>query len=314
MHKQNAKRFSNPKTVQFFDRYATYNGSNPYEAPATLNVIPHYEFGIGAFFPKKGIRSIADALFSKATKLGVEFRFGTKVSSMVKDNKSFIVNEKNSYDIALCNMDVAAAARGPLRSLIGESRKEYEPSSSALIFYWGMKSSYKELDVHNIFFSKNYKKEFTNIFTNKRIDADPTVYIHISSKINELDAPHGGENWFVMVNAPYDDKQDWDTIIAHARQNILAKLSNSLERSVEEDIQVEHMLTPQLIMSKTGSYKGALYGTSSNNRMSAFLRQANFSSKHRGLYFCGGSVHPGGGIPLCLLSAKISTDIIKRDF
>lgn len=314
MHAQNEKRFKNPKTVQFFNRYATYNGSNPYEAPATLNVIPHYEFGIGAFFPKKGIRSIADALYTKATNLGVKFMFDTAVTSVLKENNSFIVNDKERYDIALCNMDVAAAARGPLQSLIGDSRKEYEPSSSALIFYWGMKSSYKELDVHNIFFSDNYKQEFTNIFTNKRIDEDPTVYIHISSKSNKEDAPIGGENWFVMVNAPYDDKQDWDTMIADARANIIAKLSKNLGKGISKDIVVEHKLTPQLIMSKTGSYKGALYGTSSNNRMSAFLRQANFSSKHKGLYFCGGSVHPGGGIPLCLLSAKISTDIIKRDF
>ena len=314
MHTQNTKRFKNPKTVQFFNRYATYNGSNPYEAPATLNVIPHYEFGIGAFFPKKGIRSIAESLYTKATHLGVEFLFDTTVTSVQKEKNRFSVNNESEFDIALCNMDVAAAARGPLQSLIGDSRKEYEPSSSALIFYWGMKSSYRQLDVHNIFFSNDYEKEFTNIFTNKQIDEDPTVYIHISSKSNTNDAPKGGENWFVMVNAPYDDNQDWDTMIAETRENILAKLSQNLGRDIEADIAVEHKLTPQLIMSKTGSYKGALYGTSSNNRMSAFLRQANFSSKHKGLYFCGGSVHPGGGIPLCLLSAKISTDIIRRDF
>jgi phytoene desaturase len=314
MHTQNAKRFSNPKTTQFFDRYATYNGSNPYQAPATLNIIPHYEFGIGAFFPKEGIRSIADALYTKAVNLGVQFQFETRVDSVVKRNGIFVINESEEYHIVLCNMDVAFAARGPLKSLIGDSSKDYEPSSSALIFYWGMKSSYKELDVHNIFFSNDYKKEFANIFKNKRIDTDPTVYLHISSKMNANDAPEGGENWFVMVNAPFDDNQDWETIIAHARKNIIAKLEKIIERDIAGDIRVEHQLTPQLIMSKTGSYKGALYGTSSNNKMSAFLRQANFSSKHKGLYFCGGSVHPGGGIPLCLLSAKISTDIIRGDY
>ena len=314
MNAQNVKRFKNPKTVQFFNRYATYNGSNPYAAPATLNVIPHYEFGIGAFFPKKGIRSIADALYTKASNLGVNFLFETPVVGVEKKNGSYVVNDTDTYDIALCNMDVAAAARGPLQSLIGDSRKEYEPSSSALIFYWGMKSSYKELEVHNIFFSEDYHKEFTNIFSNKKIDDDPTVYIHISSKSNAEDAPSDGENWFVMVNAPYDDNQEWDKMIAKAKSNIISKLSKSLGRNISEDILIEHKLTPQLIMSNTGSYKGALYGTSSNNRMSAFLRQANFSSKNKGLYFCGGSVHPGGGIPLCLLSAKISTDIINRDF
>lgn len=314
MHTQNERRFSNPKSVQFFNRYATYNGSNPYEAPATLNVIPHYEFGIGAFFPKKGIRSIADAVYTKAIKLGVDFKFHTAVNYVSKVGGKYVVNNEGTYDIALCNIDVASAARGPLKSLLGHKRKEYEPSSSALIFYWGMKSGYRELDVHNIFFARDYKKEFNSIFKQKKIDEDPTVYIHISSKCNTDDAPQGGENWFVMVNAPYDDEQDWDTMIGQARTSIVNKISRNLGREIEADIAVEHRLTPQLIMSKTGSYKGALYGTSSNNRMSAFLRQANFSSRHKGLYFCGGSVHPGGGIPLCLLSAKIATDIIRRDY
>jgi phytoene dehydrogenase-like protein len=136
MNAQNSKRFRNPKTVQFFNRYATYNGSNPYEAPATLNVIPHYEFGIGAFFPKEGIRSIADALYTKATNLGVKFWFDTPVVSVTKNNGLFVINDTKEYHITLCNMDVATAAHGPLKSLMGANRKKYEPSSSALIFYW----------------------------------------------------------------------------------------------------------------------------------------------------------------------------------
>ena len=117
-----------------------------------------------------------------------------------------------------------------------------------------------------------------------------------------------------MVNAPYVESQDWNNLISETKKNILMKLSRSLGENIQELIEVEHILSPQLIWDKTGSYKGALYGSSSNNRMSAFLRHPNFSRHHKGLYFCGGSVHPGGGIPLCLLSAKITTDIINNDF
>jgi len=314
MNAQNELRFNNPKTVQFFNRYATYNGSNPYQASATLNVIPHYEFGFGAFFPKKGIRSIADALYQKAIHLGVIFQFSTQVSKVEKIGERYIVNGDTESDILICNMDVASAAKGPLKNFVSSKRKKYEPSSSALIFYWGIDREFKELDLHNIFFSSDYKKEFKNIFHNRKIDNDPTVYIHISSKCKVDDAPVGCENWFVMVNAPYVAGQDWEKMINEARENILIKVSKRLGTDISRHIKLEHKLTPELIQSKTGSYKGALYGSSSNDRMAAFLRQPNFSSGHKGLYFCGGSVHPGGGIPLCLLSGKITTDIIAHDF
>ena len=314
MNAQNELRFNNPKTVQFFNRYATYNGSNPYQASATLNVIPHYEFGFGAFFPKKGIRSIADALCQKAIHLGVIFQFSTQVSKVEKIGERYIVNGDTESDILICNMDVASAAKGPLKNFVSSKRKKYEPSSSALIFYWGIDREFKELDLHNIFFSSDYMKEFENIFHNRKIDNDPTVYIHISSKCKVDDAPVGCENWFVMVNAPYVAGQDWEKMINVARENILIKVSKRLGTDISRHIRLEHKLTPELIQSKTGSYKGALYGSSSNDRMAAFLRQPNFSSGHKGLYFCGGSVHPGGGIPLCLLSGKITTDIIAHDF
>ena len=116
MNAQNELRFNNPKTVQFFNRYATYNGSNPYQASATLNVIPHYEFGFGAFFPKKGIRSIADALYQKAIHLGVIFQFSTQVSKVEKIGERYIVNGDTESDILICNMDVASAAKGPLKN------------------------------------------------------------------------------------------------------------------------------------------------------------------------------------------------------
>jgi len=315
MHTENQKRFSNQKTVQFFDRYATYNGSNPYDSPATLNIIPHYEFGIGAYFPREGMRSIVDALYEKAVKLGVQFKFNTEVNELVKIDGGYQVNQEDFiYDIAVCNMDIASASQGPLKNLLKPQNSHYKPSSSALIFYWGIKKEFKDLDLHNIFFSEDYRKEFTSIFEKHTIDKDPTIYVQISSKYKKSDAPPNCENWFVMVNAPYVEDQEWDDLISDTKENILAKLTRLLGEDIKNMIEVEHILSPQMIWDKTGSYKGALYGSSSNNRMSAFLRYPNFNKQHVGLYFCGGSVHPGGGIPLCLLSAKISTDIISNDF
>jgi len=180
-----------------------------------------------------------------------------------------------------------------------------QKSSSAIIFYWGIKSSFDELDLHNIFFTGDYQEEFGHLFRSKTLTEDPTVYINITSKYRKEDAPEGGENWFTMINAPHNVGQDWDQLIDDARANILKKLNRLLRRDVASLIEVEEVLDPRTIESKTSSSQGALYGNSSNNKFSAFLRHPNVSRKIKGLYFCGGSVHPGGGIPMALSSAKI---------
>jgi phytoene dehydrogenase-like protein len=189
---------------------------------------------------------------------------------------------------------------------------EQERASSAVIFYWGITRICEELDLHNIFFSEDYPGEFRAIFESKTLHADPTVYVNISSKDVPSDAPPGCENWFVMINAPHDTGQDWDALVLQLRAWVLSKLERVLNAPVGEHIVEEQVMTPPIIQAKTQSYKGALYGASSNNPMAAFLRHPNFSRKIDNLYFCGGSVHPGGGIPLCLLSAKIVGDLVPK--
>jgi phytoene dehydrogenase-like protein len=142
------------------------------------------------------------------------------------------------------------------------------------------------------------------------VPSEPTIYINISSKYAPNDAPVGCENWFVMINTPPDRGQNWEMLIDSARKNIIQRLNKRLNINLESLIESESVLNPQLIELKTGSDKGALYGFSSNSRWAAFLRHPNFSFRIKGLYFVGGSVHPGGGIPLALLSAKIATAYI----
>jgi phytoene dehydrogenase-like protein len=185
-----------------------------------------------------------------------------------------------------------------------------ESSSSAVIFYWGINKIFDQLDLHNIFFSVDYEAEFEAIFNQKKTSEDFTVYVNITSKDVPSDAPKGGENWFVMINTPADQGQDWNQIKNELREKTIAKLNRILKVDMDSLIQEEEVLTPPMIEQKTSSHLGALYGSSSNDKMAAFLRHPNFSSEIKNLYFCGGSVHPGGGIPLCLLSAKIATDLI----
>ncbi len=315
MNEQNLRDLKEPHLVQFFNRFATYNGSNPYQAPAILNMIPHLEHGVGTFFPKNGMIQITNALVSAAKKLGVQFHYNQRVNAIKVDHKKVSGIEVNNKvilaDLVISNMDVYPTYRKLLSDQTApEKLLAQEKSSSAIIFYWGIKKQFSELDLHNIFFSSNYEEEFNYIFKRKELYSDPTIYINISSKYLPSDAPVNCENWFVMINVPSNIGQDWDDYIARAKINILAKLSRILKQPIEPLIENESVLDPRLIESKTSSFGGSLYGNASNNRYAAFLRHANFSSKIKGLYFCGGSVHPGGGIPLCLSSGKIVSEII----
>lgn len=316
MNEANRKQFSHPKLVQLFNRYATYNGSNPYETPATLNIIPHLEFKIGAFFPKKGMHDITQSLYKLSEELGVTYHFGQKVSKILVENgeaKGIKINDREVFaDLVVNNMDMVNAYKTILKDQKQPKLLLNQPkSSSALIFYWGIKRSFPELDLHNIFFSDNYALEFEHIFKRGTIYEDPTIYLNITSTHKADDAPVGCMNWFTMINVPNNQGQDWDQMIAEAKRSIIHKLNRILKTDIAPLIEVEEILDPRTIESKTSSAQGALYGNSSNNKFAAFLRHANYSSSIKSLYFCGGSVHPGGGIPLCLLSAKIMSEMIE---
>ncbi|MEM8893849.1 MAG: 1-hydroxycarotenoid 3,4-desaturase CrtD [Bacteroidota bacterium] len=313
MHKANHARFKDPRVTQLFNRYATYNGSNPYQTPATLNIIPHLEFNMGAYFPAKGMHDITMSVYRLAESLGVKFEFGKPVDKIILEDgeaKGVLCSgERFDADVVVSNMDIVNTYRKLMSDVQQPELLLSQPkSSSALIFYWGIKHQFEELDLHNIFFSGDYEKEFDHIFNRGDITDDPTVYINITSKYKVDDAPEGCENWFTMINVPNNTGQDWDALITEARKSIIKKLSKMLKKDIEPLITCEEILDPRTIESKTSSSLGALYGNSSNNKYAAFLRHANFSRKHKNLYFCGGSVHPGGGIPLSLLSARIMAE------
>jgi phytoene desaturase len=281
-----------------------------------MNIIPHLEYNIGAFFPDEGMYGITQSLVKLAEDVGVKFHYRSRVQQIMVGNDHITglkVNDRvHSFDTVVSNMDVVNTYQQLLPGIKQPKRILNQPkSSSALIFYWGIKQSFPQLDLHNIFFSNDYKKEFTILFQEKSISDDPTVYINISSKYKPDDAPPGCENWFVMINVPNNSGQDWDLLIGQARQYVIRKLNRMLHTDIPALIECESILDPRTIESRTSSWQGALYGNSSNNRYAAFLRHANFSSSIKNLYFCGGSVHPGGGIPLCLLSAKITASLVE---
>lgn len=320
MNEANSAFFSSSKLVQMFNRYATYNGSNPFLAPATLNIIPHVEYSLGSYFIEEGIFSIPAVLAKIAEKKGAKFYYGSSVEKIVyKGNRitGIRVNgEEKEYSTVISNSDVNYTYKKLLeddKSRFARQYESHEPSTSAIVFCWGIRKQFRHLQAHNILFSADYGKEFSELFERQACPHDPTVYIHISSKYRPEDAPEGCENWFVMVNAPYNNgKQDWEAEKKRQKEIILKKISTVLGTEIEPLIETEKIFTPVDIEANTLSYRGSIYGISSNSRYSAFLRQSNRSRKYKGLYFAGGSAHPGGGIPLVLLSGRIVSGLIEK--
>jgi phytoene desaturase len=316
MHGANQRKFSDPRLVQVFNRYATYNGSSPYLSPATLNVISHVEIVKGAYYPVGGMYSITSSLVALARSIGVQFHFSTPVSEILTEHKRVrgirTDRSESICDLVVSNMDVFNTYRRLLPQAKRPAKSLDQPkSSSGVIFYWGIRKEFSELGLHNILFSANYEEEFTSIFTKKTIADDPTIYINITSKHTPEDAPPGCENWFTFINVPNNSGQDWDELVSKARARVTQKINRMLKTDIEKFIESEMVFDPRVIETRTSSAFGAIYGNSSNNKYAAFLRHPNFSKEFKNLYFCGGSVHPGPSIPLCLLSAKITASLVK---
>ena len=315
LHQANDDAFTSDKLVQLFDRYATYNGSDPYQTSGIMTLIQHLEGAYGTFVPEGGMVAITNSIFALAIRLGVTFDFDSPVQEIIVKGKLVKgVQANNSFyaaDIVVSNMDIYPTYKKLLSSQKAPKKQlSQERSSSAVIFYWGVQKTFNTLELHNIFFSDDYRAEFDAIFKGETVSDDPTIYLNITSKDVPGDAPDGCENWFIMINTPADKGQDWDKMVSKLRTIVINKLSKELAVDLASLIVCEEVLTPPLIQSKTQSHQGALYGSSSNNSFAAFLRHPNFSKLIKNLYFCGGSVHPGGGIPLCLLSAKIVDELI----
>ncbi|MGD2033914.1 MAG: phytoene desaturase family protein [Bacteroidales bacterium] len=319
MHRLNKKWFPDARIIQLFDRYATYNGSDPYRAPATLSVITHLEHNIGSYLPEKGMYDLIKGLVSLATKLGVEFRFNACVEEILVNNRTVTGIKFNGtihdYSIIVNNTDVFYTYKELLKNNVNPGRIfKHELSSSCFIFYWGVKKQFRDLKIHNILFSGNYREEFEAVFGKKELYEDPSIYIYISSKMCKKDAPDGCENWLVMINSPVDCGQNSNEQLRYARNTILRKINRMLKTDLEKYIVFEKYSTPGTVEKWTNSYRGALYGPATSSVFSTFQRHANFKRSVKGLYFTGGTVHPGGGIPLCMASAKIVSELVMDDF
>lgn len=313
-----------PYLRQVAGRFATYVGASPYSAPAALNVIAHVELNEGVWYPRGGLRAIATMLERLALRHGVTIRTGARVISIeVRDGRVTGVRladgSRLAADAVVANVDAATVAGellapGILPGRRVRSLRDGRTSLSGLVLLLGVRGTTPRLAHHTICFSPDYPAEFRSLFRDGRPAARPTVYIALTARTDPEHAPPGDENWFVLVNAPaLGPGFAWTPeAVAEERARVLARLG-AFGLDPDGRIAVEHVATPADLARATGAWKGALYGRSSNEAFSAFRRAPNRSPDVRGLYLCGGTTHPGGGVPMVLLSGRRAARLAAGD-
>lgn len=308
---------------KFFKRFTTYNGSSPFLAPATLNVIPHVELNQGGYYVEGGLYKVASSLEQLAVKKGVQIEYNSRVKSIQTEGKKvtgvMLENGKMvSCDLLISNSDASDTLLSllPEQSVspkLIEKQKKTEPSCSGFVMLLCSDRKWPQLAHHNIFFSPDYKREFQQIFEEKVMPDQPTIYIANTSHTNPEHAPPGSSNLFVLINAPYlDSNQNWDTIKQYYSSSVIRQLEKRGLKGLSDSIERLEIITPLDFLSRYHSNRGSIYGTSSNSRSAAFVRPRNKVRSLKNLYLVGGSTHPGGGIPLVIQSAFNALSLINR--
>lgn len=317
MHNRLRRYFKDPRLIQLFARFATYNGSDPYRTPATFNVVAHAELAFGSWRCRGGMFALPRALDQLAKECGVDCRYGTAVKQVAfKGNQiTGVETEDGTFHPSksvICNQDAITARTGELlaahpRAGRWEKRaRSMEASSSGFVLLAALSRRHPELACHNVFFSADYPSEFDGLFRKARPLEDPTIYISRPAGAEPTLAPEGKEGWFVLVNAPsLQEFSSWDQ---SAYSEKLLSLLQQRCGLTSDEVEWTHSHGPEFYRDSYGAWHGSLYGTSSNPMRQAFLRMANGPKDSNGLFFSGGSAHPGGGIPLVLLSGKLSAE------
>jgi phytoene desaturase len=314
------KMLPDPRLRTWLNRYATYSGSDPRRTPAVLAVTSFVEQEFGAWYVPGGLRRIVEAVAGRCEQLGVDVHTDAEVESVVVEGGRVrgvrVQGHDVRADVVVSNADAAVlhdrllpsdSARAVRRRVRRSAR-----SMAGFVLLLGL-SGRDPGPAHRVYFPAHYDAEFDAIFGRRPAPvADPTVYVHAPDD-STLRPDDDSEGWFVMVNAPAHDPSrgvDWDRkgLRENYAQRILSVLADR-GADVRDRIRFCEIVTPADLERRTGAPGGAIYGTASHGPRAALRRPAN-RSPLPGLYLVGGSAHPGGGIPLVLMSAEIVAGLI----
>jgi phytoene desaturase len=323
-HQQYIQRFfKHPHLQMAYTFQNIYVGQSPFDAPAFFSMIPAIEMKEGSFFPKGGIFRIVETLKSEADRCGVKFYFDSEVSSIIVNGSAakgirLPGGEEKRADIVVANADLPYVYKALLpRKKEAKRFDRMKYSCSAMVFHWGLDKKYTELAHHNVFLSDSFRSGLRVIFRDKAADPAPSFYVHAPSRSDQGAAPENGDTLSVIVGIGHLDlskNQDWPGYRKMTREAVIRRLVSAGLTDIEDHIKHEICYNPGTWESVYNVARGSVFGSLSHSLFQmGYFRPHNKHSKYKNLYFTGGSTHPGNGIPLVLLSAKLTSERILRD-
>lgn len=318
------KRVSNQHLRDMLGYFIKYVGSSPYDAPAVLNMMIYMQHAQGVWYVPGGMHKIADGLVQLATELGVVLHQGAEVTQLLKSadgqisGVQFADGTVQKADYYVSNMEVIPAYEKLLAeddAYIKKLEKKFEPSSSGLVLHLGVDKEYPQLGHHNFFFSANPYEHYETVFHRHELPEDPTIYLVNVNKTDATQTKPGHENIKILPHIPYiQDKPFTQADYLQLRERVLIKLEKMGLTDLRQHIVTEDMWTPEDIQRTYYSHHGAIYGTLSDRKKNHGFKHAKHSELYDNLYFVGGTVNPGGGMPMVTLSGQQVRDkIVARD-
>jgi phytoene desaturase len=317
------KFFKNPKLRMAFTFQNIYVGQSPYDAPALFSMLPGAELTEGALFPKGGMYSLVEKLLDMAVEAGVVFQYNNPVTKIEVNRHSveklvFEDGSEATADIFIANADLPYIYTALLPDKAAARKMEHmKYSCSAISFHWGVDKVFPQLGHHNVFLNNEYHGGMDAIFKYKGLSNRPNFYIHAPVRTDPGAAPANHDTLTVIIPASNVDElagQDWKTISEKARAFVIKKLSDLVGENFEPHIKFEMCLPPTAWQNYYNVARGGVFGSLSHSIMQmGYFRPHNRHNKYNNLYFAGGSTHPGNGVPLVLLSAKLTSERILKE-
>ena len=324
-YKNTGRFFKDERLKAAFTFQNMYLGLSPYDAPATYSLLQYTELAEGVWYPMGGMYAGIQALTKVAEKLGVKFIFNAPVKKLKVEGSKVTGLELQdgrelTADIFVGNADLPyiydqlLPDRAEAKKLIND--KLY--TCSTIMFYWGVDKEYPQIAHHNIFLGGDYKASFDQIFNEHKLPEEPSFYVHAPKRTDPAAAPEGQDTLYVLVPVGHLDartEQDWEAMVKRARQTVLARLANELgAEDLEAHIKFEIVYQPKVWKERFNLVNGSAFGLSHNFWQVGYLRPQNRHKQYKNMYFAGASTHPGTGLPIVLLSARLTTERILKEF
>jgi phytoene desaturase len=323
-HYDNVGRFFKDSRLKAaFTFQNMYLGLSPYDAPATFSLLQYTELAEGVWYPMGGMYAGIQAFVKIAEKLGVKFVYGASVKK-INVGKSRVESVETAdgrqwtADLFIGNADLPYIYKSLLPDVDEAKKLENKKyTCSTIMFYWGVDKEYPQIAHHNVFLGGDYKASFDQIFEDHTLPDVPSFYVHAPARTDKSAAPNGQDTLYVLVPVSHLEpraKQDWDALVKRARETVFARLEKDMGiTDLKEHIKFEIVYQPEVWKERFNLEKGSAFGLSHNFAQVGYLRPHNRHNKYSNLYFAGASTHPGTGLPIVLLSAKLTTERILKE-